>query len=85
MPTILDDNSPVDGIKNLATMYFDTTSQWNKNHKQQKEHVSFQTVKGDDWQTAVKELLGGETFKDLPTDSIVKEMIKNDGRIWCAR
>ena len=58
------------GIKNIASSYFDTTSQHNK-HGEAKEHFSFQTVRGEAWQDAVTDIL-----KDNP---ITKKIGGTDG------
>ena len=59
-----DDSSLFDGIKNLALSYFDTTSEANK-HGENKPHFSFQTIKGEGWSDAVKDILGDTTIQDF--------------------
>ena len=54
-----------DGLKNLATGYFDSISEFNQSHAKKKFHFSFQTVKDLDWKDAVKKVLGSETVKDV--------------------
>jgi hypothetical protein len=51
-----DDTTLQGGMKNLAMSYFDTTSETNL-HGSKKGHFSFQTVKGEDWQDAVSDIL----------------------------
>jgi len=53
---VQEDNDLFSGIKNLAVNYFDTTSQHNK-HGKRKKHMSFQTVRGEDWSDAVADIL----------------------------
>ena len=55
---ITDDTSLYAGIANLATSYFDTTSEFTKHIDKAKEHFSFQTVKGLEWQDAVSKIRG---------------------------
>ena len=79
LATLVHDSTDlVDGIANLATTYFDTTSHWNDHHKGAKmKHFSFQTVKGLDWKDAVTKMLAGETFtKESGEESILKTVVK---------
>ena len=62
---IVDDTNLYDGIKNLATGYFDTVAEYNQAHTKQKHHFSFQTVKDMNWKTAVAKILGRETIEDV--------------------
>ena len=72
-----DDNSLVDGIRNLATTYFDTTSEFNKTHAHKVSHPSFQTVKGKSWQESVKQLMGSEKFEKMAgQESLLRQFIK---------
>ena len=64
-PPILDETSLYEGIKNLATSYYDTTSEFNRVGKNVRKHFSFQTVKGMDWKHAVKKMLGKKRIEDL--------------------
>ena len=48
---IVDDTGLYDGIKNLASGYFDTVAEYNQAHTKQKHHFSFQTVKDMNWKT----------------------------------
>ena len=56
LPPILDETGLTEGIKNLATSYYDTLSQFNRAGETVKR-FSFQKVKGMDWKHAVKKLL----------------------------
>ena len=62
---ITDDTSLYAGIANLATSYFDTTSEFTKHIDKAKEHFSFQTVKGLDWQDAVSKIVGDKSIADF--------------------
>ena len=63
---ITDDSSLYAGIANLATSYYDTTSEFAKQiGKQAKDHFSFQTVKGMEWQDAVSKIMGDKTIADF--------------------
>lgn len=64
LPPILDETGLTEGIKNLATSYYDTLSQFNRAGEKIK-HFSFQKVKGDDWKHAVKKILGEKNIEDL--------------------
>jgi len=57
---IVDDTSLYDGMKNLATGYFDTVAEYNRAHTKKKHHFSFQTVKDMNWGAAVGRILGKE-------------------------
>ena len=59
---IVDETSLYDGMKNLATSYYDTLSEFN--HKKG-EHFSFQSLKDLDWKSAVSKLIGGETIGQM--------------------
>ena len=68
---ILDETSLYDGIKNLATSYYDTISEFNRTQEPKRirdkklPHISFQTVKDLDWNVAVSKILGDKTFGDI--------------------
>ena len=62
---IQDDGSLYQGMKNLALSYFDTTSEFAKGTEKAKDHFSFQTVKGLDWQEAVAKVLGDKSVSDF--------------------
>lgn len=62
---VLDETSLYDGMRNLATSYYDTVSQFNRVAEIPKQHFSFQKVKGMDWKHAVKKLLGEKAIEDL--------------------
>jgi len=64
LPPILDETGLADGMRNLATSYYDTVSQFNRAGEKLK-HFSFQKVKGMDWKHAVKTLLGDKHIDDL--------------------
>ena len=57
---IVDDTSLYEGMKNLATGYFDTVAQYNQAHTKKEHHFSFQTVKDMNWGDAVGRILGKE-------------------------
>ena len=65
-PLIVDETNLYEGMKNLATGYFDTISEYNRAHTKQKHHFSFQTVKSLDWKDAVAKILGKETIGAWP-------------------
>lgn len=75
---IVDDTGLYDGIKNLASGYFDTVAEYNQAHTKQKHHFSFQTVKDMNWKTAVAKILGRETIEDVGEQgkSMLKTFIK---------
>ena len=55
----MDDTNLYEGMKNLATGYFDTVAQYNQDTKKE-HHFSFQTVKDLAWGDAVGKILGKE-------------------------
>ena len=59
-PVIVDDTNPYEGLKHLATGYFDTVAEYNRAHTKKKDHFSFQTVKDLAWGEAVGKILGKE-------------------------
>ena len=55
-PRVVKDTTNLyDGLKNLATGYFDTISEFNR-PQTDKPHFSYQTVKDLDWGEAVKRI-----------------------------
>jgi len=58
-----DDGSLQQGLANLATKYFDATSDYNKTHKDKpKMHIDFQQFSGMDWDETVKKILSGDVI-----------------------
>ena len=53
---VQEDRDLYSGIKNIASSYFDTTSQHNR-HGEPRKHFSFQTVRGEAWKEAVADIL----------------------------
>ena len=73
----IDDTTFASNMANLATTYFDTTSEFNHTHKQQKEHFSFQTVRGLDWKQSVAKILKTEKFQALAgEEGILRKALK---------
>ena len=73
-----DDNSLQQGLSNLATKYFDTTSQYNQVHSDKKPHMDFSKYAKSSWDTIVKDVLHGTQFKDMAESSttMLKQAIK---------
>ena len=59
---ILDETGLADGMRNLATSYYDTVSQFNRAGEKLKH---FSRMKGMDWKHAVKKILGEKNIEDL--------------------
>ena len=58
-----DDGSLQQGLANLATKYFDATSDYNKTHKDKpKMHIDFQQFHGMDWDKTVEKILSGDVI-----------------------
>ena len=61
-----DDGSLQQGLANLATKYFDATSDYNKTHKDKPQmHIDFQQFKGMDWDRIVEKILSGDVIGDI--------------------
>ena len=73
----IDDQGFASKMANLATTYFDTTSEFNRTHKQQKKHFSFQTVRGLDWKQSVAKILKTEKFQAMAgEEGILRKALK---------
>ena len=77
-PLIVDETNLYEGMKNLATGYFDTISEFNR-PQTDKPHFSYQTVKDLDWGDAVKRILGDKKIKDVLEKG--KSMLAEVGKV----
>lgn len=79
-----DDGSLTQGLANLATRYFDTTSEYNRTHQDKKKHIDFQQFNGRPWSEIVKSILGGEgAMQDMfeTGTSVLKQTIKTGATV----